>query len=123
MRIIRTYADLLALGVGVDDRFPSSSSQTGIRSPLGVLLDYSNIEPDVGTAGLGYATEQGQKCEKQRKLHVDNDSGEFAQIDQARFVEDQLRKLEWGWTERIEGRRLVVPNLYTCHRTSTSGAV
>lgn len=81
MRIIRTYADLLALGVGVDDRFPSSSSQTGIRSPLGVLLDYSNIEPDVGTAGLGYATEQGQKGEKERKLHIDNDSGEFARID------------------------------------------
>ena len=96
MRIIRTYADLLALDVRVDDRFPGPPSQAIIGSSCGSALDYSDVESSIRVAGLSNATKQGQEREKERQLHIESESAKFARLEQARFVEDQLRNSNEG---------------------------
>jgi hypothetical protein len=68
-----THAYLLALSVRVHDRLSSSSNETVVSRSLGVILDNTDIKSRLSRIGLGYACQQGQKGEKERKLHCGGD--------------------------------------------------
>lgn len=69
----KTHAYLLALSVGVHDRLSSSSNETVISRSLGVVLDDTDIESRLSCISLNDASQQGQKGEKERKLHCGGD--------------------------------------------------